>query len=139
VEAFLHQEKEFQQQFIQRLEQDPAYAPYVTSQAIARNQKLVATLDALSLAICMGVTEPRQFNQVPTATGETTLTLSTIANDPTQLILEPWCFQPEEVSVTFEGRILSEPATDEATMRDRLSQAPWITLTATLYPAGKRN
>lgn len=57
VESFLQREKEFQRQLIQRLEQDQAYAPYVTPKAIARNQHLVATLDALSLTICMGINE----------------------------------------------------------------------------------
>lgn len=134
VEAFLQQEKEFQQQLIDRLQQDPAYAPYVTPETIARNQRLVATLDALSLGICMGVTEERQFGQVPTATGETTLTLMPIEDDPTQLTLEPWCFGANEVTVVFEGRLLEEKATDEPTLRDYLAHAPWVTLTATLRP-----
>lgn len=132
VEAFLQQEKEFQQQLIYRLEQDPAYAPHVTPTAIRRNQRLVATLDALSLVICMGVTDPRQFEQVPAAAGETTLTLKPIANDPLRLSVEPWCFQPKEVTVVFEGRILKEKSSDELTMRDRLTNAPWVTFTATL-------
>lgn len=131
VEAFLQQEKEFQQHLIARLEQDPAYQAYVTPEAIARNQRLVATLDALSLAICIGVTEQKQFEQVPLATGETTLTLLPINDDPTQLHLEPWCFQSDEVTVVFEGRMLKEKANDEQTMRDQLAIAPWVTLTAT--------
>jgi hypothetical protein len=134
VEAFLQQEKEFQQQLIDRLKQDPAYAPYVTPETITRNQRLVATLDALSLIICMGVTEQRQFEQVPTATGETTLTLAPIGNDPTQLTVGPWCFGSSEVTVVFEGRLLEDKATDEATMRNYLTHAPWVTLTATLHP-----
>ncbi|MBD2256075.1 DUF3891 family protein [Pseudanabaena sp. FACHB-2040] len=137
VEAFLEQEKEFQQQLIRRLEQNPAYASYVTPKAITRNQRLVATLDALSLTICMGLTQQRQFEQVPTATGETTLTLMPIDHDLTRISVEPWCFQPREVTVVFEGRILEEKFTDELTMRDRLGQAPWVTLTATLYPTDK--
>lgn len=56
VEAFLKKEKEFQQHLIARLGQDPVYEPYVMPDAIARNQKLITTLDALSLAICMGFT-----------------------------------------------------------------------------------
>jgi len=134
VEAFLHQEKAFQQELIARLAQDPAYQAYVTPDVILRNQRLVATFDALSLAICMGVTQPRQFEQVPAATGETTLTLTPIQNDPTQLSVEPWCFQSDEVTVTFEGRILNEKSDDEPTMRDRLANAPWVTLTTTLRP-----
>ena len=119
---------------IHRLGQDPVYASFVTPEAIVRNQHLVATLDALSLAICMGVTEQRQFEQVPTVTGETTVTLTPIDHDPTQLSLEPWCFQVNEVTVIFEGRILRKKTTDEQDMRDQLSHAPWITLTVTLRP-----
>lgn len=134
VEAFLQQEKDFQQHLISQLKQDPAYEAYVTPEAIARNQKLVATWDALSLAICMGVTKEQQFEQVPAATGEMTLVLTPIHNDPTRLQLKPWCFQTEEVTVVFEGRILKEKFQDEQVMRDRLTTSPWITLTATLYP-----
>lgn len=134
VEAFLHHEKAFQQELIARLAKDPAYQAYVTPEITLRNQRLVATFDALSLAICMGITHPRQFEQVPTATGETTLTLTPIQDDPTQLWVEPWCFQADEVTVTFEGRILTEKFNDEATMRDRLATAPWVTLTITLHP-----
>lgn len=133
VEAFLQQEKEFQQHLINQLKQDPAYKAHVTPEAIARNQKLVATWDALSLAICMGVTKERQFEQVPAATGEITLVLAPIQNDPTRLQLTPWCFESEEVTVVFEGRVLKEKFQDEQVMRDRLTTAPWITLTTTLY------
>lgn len=134
VEAFLSQEKAFQRQLIERLEQDPAYAPHVTPAAIQRNQHLVATLDAFSLAICMGITEPRQFEQVPTAAGETTVTLIPIANHSIQFAVAPWCFQTDKVEVVFEGRMLKEPAADEQTMRDQLSHAPWVTIQATLRP-----
>ena len=134
VKAFLEQEKEFQQQLIDTLQQDLYYQPHVTPEAIARNQRLVAVWDALSLAICMGVTEQRQFEQVPMATAETTLNLTPINHDPTQLTAEPWCFQSNLVKLVFEGRILRETASDEQTMRHQLSSAPWITMTATLHP-----
>lgn len=135
VEAFLQNEKEFQQHLIDRLKQDPAYQAYVTPEVITRNQKLVATWDALSLAICMGVTKEKQFEQVPSVIGEATLVLTPIQNDPTRLSLKPWCFQTEEVTVVFEGQILKEKFQDERVMRDRLTTAPWITLIATLYPS----
>jgi hypothetical protein len=134
VEAFLQQEKAFQRHLINQLGQDPAYQPYVTPAAIARNQRLVAALDALSLAICMGVTAQKPLEQVPTATGETTLTLLPINDDPTQLWVEPWCFQADQVTVVFEGRILKQKANDEQAMREQLAIAPWVTLTATLRP-----
>ncbi len=135
VEAFLQQEKAFQQQLIDRLKLDPAYQPYVEPETIARNQKLVATMDALSLAICIGVTQPRQIEQVPSVDEDLTLTLTPIDGDPTQLRLEPWCFRSNQVTVVFEGRILQDKSTDEETMRDRLTHAPWTTIATTLYPA----
>lgn len=134
VEAFLHEEKQFQRQLIALLEQDPAYQPYVTSDTLAHNQRLVATFDALSLAICMGITQPRLFESVPIAAGETMVTLVPIGNDPTQLSVEPWCFQTNQVTVVFEGRILKEKASDESMMREQLATAPWITITTTLHP-----
>jgi hypothetical protein len=72
--------------------------------------------------------------QVPSATGETTLTLMPINDDPTQLWVDPWCFQPDQVTVVFEGRILTQKANDEQTMHEQLANAPWVTLTATLRP-----
>lgn len=134
VEAFLHEEKQFQRQLIAQLAQDPAYQAYVTPDILAHNQRLVATLDALSLAICMGITRPRQIESVPMAGGEATLTLMPIKADPTRLWLEPWCFHTDAVTVVFEGRILKEKAINEQTMREQLSVAPWVTLTATLCP-----
>lgn len=134
VEAFLQQEKAFQQDLIARLKQDSTYAPHVSPEAIGRNQKLVALWDALSLAICMGVTDQRQFEQVPSADGDITLTLTPVQSDPTQLQVEPWCFQSDQVTVVFEGRILKQRAEDEQTMRDHLAKAAWITLNVTLRP-----
>lgn len=132
VEAFLHQEKAFQQDLIHQLDQDPTYRPYVTPEMIRRNQRLVATWDALSLAICMGMAEEQQFDQVPAATAEVGLTLRSIDRDPTQLSIEPWCFQADQVTVVFEGRVLKEKARDEQMMHEQLAEADWVTLTVTL-------
>lgn len=134
VQNFLKREKEFQQYLIAQLRQDSAYEAYATPEAIARNQRLVAVWDGLSLAICMGVTGQQQFRQVPIATGETTLTLAPINNSPTDLKVKPWCFHADEVTLVFEGRILGKQAQDEQMMRDYLAMAPWVTLTATLHP-----
>jgi hypothetical protein len=57
-----------------------------------------------------------------------------INDDPTQLWVEPWCFQSDQVTVVFEGRILTQKANDEQTMREQLANAPWVTIRATLRP-----
>jgi hypothetical protein len=135
VEAFLQEEREFQRQFIDRLKEDPAYSPHVTPEAIARNRQLVATVDALSLAICIGVTSEKTIDRVPTATGETRLTLRAIDGDPNSLSIDPWCFRDEGVNVAIEGRILQEKADNESEMRQKLDNAPWINLAVALRPA----
>ncbi len=122
VQAFLNQEKDGQQQLIAKLQQDPYYQPHVMPEAIARNQSLVAIWDLLSLILCMGLTQERQVEQVPTATGKTTLTLVPNNNNSTQVKVEPWCFQSSDLALVFEGRILRETAKDEQTMRHQLEQ-----------------
>jgi hypothetical protein len=134
VEAFLQQEKEFQQQLMMSLKQNPDYEPFVTPEVIARNQKLVATWDALSLVLCIGFTQEKQVGQVPIAQGETTLTLTPINHDCTQVRVTPWCFKSREVNLTCEGRILQETFPNEQTMRQALEIVPWKTLKITLRP-----
>lgn len=133
VERFLQQEQEFQRQLIANLEQDPVYAPYATPAAIARNQQLVATWDSFSLLVCMGLTQPQSINQVPTADGHTTLTLTPINSEGSRVQVKPWCFEQQEVTLVVEGRQLEQSANEQA-MREQLATAPWVTLTISLTP-----
>jgi len=134
VQDFLTSETIFQQQLTATLQSDPHYEAYVSPEAIAYNRQLVATWDLLSLALCMGLDDQRQVGQVPITGGETTLTLIPIEDDPTQVKVEPWPFQPRVVTLVYEGRILRETFTDEEMMRATLMSAPWVTITTTLIP-----
>src|SRR5258708_2481799 len=49
---FLAREDTFQQQMLASLRDDPTYAPYATSEMVARNRHLLSTWDALSLTLC---------------------------------------------------------------------------------------
>ena len=116
------------------LRADPHYAPYAIEETVARNQRLVQVWDALSLTICFGNWQTRSVQQVPAATSATTLTLTTRDADPTQLIVTPWPFRREQISLVYEGRFLSETFSDEAVTREALKRAPWVTLQTTLLP-----
>lgn len=135
VKLYLESEYAFQNRLIANLQKDPHYAAAVTPEAIKRNRTLVAVWDMLSLALCMGLREAKQFEQVPTASGETTLTLTPIANDPIRVQVTPWAFQDDEVTLVYEGRIISKIFRSEVAMLEALAQAEWITLTNILVPA----
>jgi hypothetical protein len=101
---------------------------------VTRNWQLVGIWDALSFAICFGRTSPQSWEQVPTATGTTTLTLSVRDEDVTTLMLTPWPFRRQQVTLLYEGRYLTETFSDETMMRHALAHAPWVTLQTVLYP-----
>jgi hypothetical protein len=106
----------------------------VTPEVIKRNQKLVATWDALSLILCQNVSGEQQVEQVPTVDGETVLKLTHVNDDPHQITISPWPFQESEVTVVYEGRLLRETFTDEAAMREALKSDHWISLSTILKP-----
>ncbi|MEQ8998695.1 MAG: DUF3891 family protein [Coleofasciculus sp. B1-GNL1-01] len=134
VQDFLNSEYAFQEQLIATLKNDPHYVPYVTPEIIKRNQKLVATWDAISLILCQNVSGEQQVEQVPTAEGETVLTLTHVNDDPHQIILSPWPLQENEVTLVYEGRLLRETFTDEMAMREALRRDGGLTLTTILTP-----
>lgn len=134
VQEFLKNEYAFQEQLTATLKHNSYYAPYVTPDAIARNQKLVATWDALSLILCQNSPGEQQIDRVPTANGETVLKLTNINDNPHQITISPWPFQESEVTLVYEGRLLRETFTDETAMREALMSAPWVTLSTILKP-----
>ncbi|HEY9846360.1 MAG TPA: DUF3891 family protein, partial [Candidatus Caenarcaniphilales bacterium] len=135
VEEFLRQETAFQEEVTATLQQDYYYATYVTPVELERNRQLIAIWDALSLAVCQGLRSQQPLNQVPTAAGETTLTLTPVAQDPLQVTVAPWPFQTHEVTLICEGQLLRQTATDEAALQAALECAPWVTLRTILRPA----
>jgi hypothetical protein len=134
VQRYLQQERAFQEELLASLRADPHYRPYATEEVVARNRRLVGVWDALSLAICFGRKHPRSWEQVPTATSPTTLTLTSLDDDPTTLRLTPWPFRRQQVSLVYEGRYLTETFSDEAMMRQALKHAAWVTLLTVLLP-----
>lgn len=135
VQNFLKNQHDFQEEILASLRADGYYAPYVAPEVVARNRRLVALWDLLSLAICMGVRDKRKIDRVPTPTGETTLTLTSVNNDLTQLIVDPWPFSLESVTVVCQGQLLSETFTEEEMMRSAIARATWVTINTKLRPA----
>jgi hypothetical protein len=134
VQDYLAQERAFQEELLTTLRADAHYRPYATKEVVAGNRRLLQVWDALSLAICFGGWQTRSVPQVPTATNATPLTLRVHDGDPTHLMVTPWPFRREHVTLVYEGRYLAETFPNEEVMREALKHAPWVTLKTTLLP-----
>ncbi len=129
---FLAREDAFQQHLLVTLRDDPSYASYATPEIVARNRHLLSTWDGLSLALCFGLQPEKSFLRVPTRSGETTLTVTRVGDDPTCGMVAPWPFHEDTVTLRCEGRRLPETFPDEEAMRTALAHAPWVTITLQL-------
>jgi hypothetical protein len=134
VQSYLENEYAFQRELLAGLRADPYYGAYATEEVVARNRRLVGVWDSFSLAICFGREQIQPLQNVPTATGSTTLTITVRNGDPTQLVITPWPFRDERVTVVYEGRYLRETFVSEEAMRKALRSAPWVSLKTVLAP-----
>ncbi|OKH38116.1 hypothetical protein NIES2119_11200 [[Phormidium ambiguum] IAM M-71] len=134
VENFLKVEYGVQEDLISKLQNDSYYEQYATPEIIKRNQKLVAVWDALSLIICHGFTGEKLVENVPTADGEITLTLTAKKDCPLEIFVSPWPFRENRVNLVLEGRLLQQKFTDETMMREALNQALTVTIDTILIP-----
>ena len=132
---YLQQEYAYQTQLINNLQNDSYYANFATSEAIQHNRKLVEIWDLLSLALCIGLREERQFDDVPTASGKTTLTLIPIDDKFEKVKVSPWAFAQNEVKLNYDGRVLDKKFTDQNQMRQALANAECINMSTILLPA----
>ena len=135
AQPFLEQQDAFQAQLIASLKADPHYAAYVTPEMLTRNRRLIALWDRLSLDICRGMSGPDRIEQIPFATGNATLTLAPVSDNPFHFTLDPWPFAATEVCLIVEGRVLNRRFTDEAALKRGLAEAPWRSLALALSPA----
>jgi hypothetical protein len=135
VREYLRREQALQEELLDSLHADPRYAPHAAPEVVARNRRLVARFDGISLALCHGLRFEHVHEGVPTADGETTITATPVSGGVGEYVIDPWPFRDEELTLVYEGRRLEGTFTDEAAMRDALRRAPWVTLTTRLRPA----
>jgi Protein of unknown function (DUF3891) len=110
VRAFLDGQRELQERLLAGLDADE----------VRRNQRLVWTWDSLSLGLLLDWA-PFELKDVPTAEGRVDIQV----RDGT---LDPWPFAQPRIAVKCEGRRLTGRYEDEATMREALAAAPWVTI-----------
>jgi uncharacterized protein DUF3891 len=99
---------------------------------VVRNQRLVWTWDAFSLALCLDWS-PHTLRAVPAAGGEVDVELTPAGERAVHV--DPWPFAGASVRVRTEGRVLERRFEDEPAMRAALRDAHWTTLEFELAPA----
>lgn len=124
VRGFLDEQREFQDRLLASLRRDPVTAPAADPSVVSRNSDLVWTWDLLSLALCLDWA-PQSVPGVPTADGPAELQLT--AQDGA-LVLDPWPFAADAVTVRCEGKRLSHPLQSDQALQEVLAGAPFETV-----------
>ena len=127
IRQFLTESRAFQDRLRESLDADPVL--------LARNSQLVWTWDYLSLAICLDWA-PCTARDVPTTDGVTDLRLSAAPeqNPPRSLIVDPWPFAVDALSVRCEGRRLNDRFETDDALAAALDRAPWEAIEFELRP-----
>ncbi|HEY3320547.1 MAG TPA: DUF3891 family protein [Planctomycetota bacterium] len=135
VREFIANSRAFEAEQTALLQDDKAYVPFLAPEVLARNRRLIAVWDFLSLLLCMNLKAPRPLERVPTANGETAITVAPLNGEGTHVSLAPWPFRESSLTLVCEGRRLPETFTDEHAMRQALCAAPPVTIKFELKPA----
>jgi Protein of unknown function (DUF3891) len=138
VRIFLDEQHGLQTRLTASLRDDPAYGGLASPENIARNQRLIAALDWLSLEICWGVEKETKIPDVPMA-GESRTELSLCPHGEnlvlSELILDPWPFREASVAVRAEGKRLRGRFSTQDELLHALDDAEPVLVTAVLHPA----
>jgi uncharacterized protein DUF3891 len=103
----------------------------VDAEHVSRNQRLIWTWDAFSLALCLDW-PPHTMRGVPAADGAVDVRLEPAGERAVRV--DPWPFREAGVRVRCEGRRLEGRYGDEKEMRAALETAPWVDLEFDLTP-----
>jgi len=136
VRSFLTTQMTFQHETITTITQDPRYSGDATPEEVDHNRLLIAAADYLSLKICWGISSAARVPKVPAAQRSfVELDVSAPSRDRGDLIVHPWPFASDEVTLICEGYRMRERFVDETTMRRALAASQGrTTLTTRLRP-----
>jgi hypothetical protein len=135
VLEFLEGQRRLQADLLEALRADPKTTASAADPLVARNSRLIATWDTLSLALCLDYA-PYTITDVPATDAAVELRLSE-SGSPGRLGLDPWPLRTDSLVVRCEGQRLAGRYGDDAALEQALKRAPWETLEFELVPAGQ--
>lgn len=128
----LEVEQAFQKEMRDQLAADPAYAFTADPDIVMQHHRLVATVDWISLVICMRM-QARVIERVPERPGVLiSMAINPAGDEGRRWRLDPWPFARPELTLSVDARHLAAPAEDDAALVRALAEAPWVRHTLTL-------
>jgi hypothetical protein len=116
IQPFLDEQAHFQETLLDALHEDPARA--------RRNQQLVWAVDYLALAALTGWI-PRTAFPAP----DHTLRVEEPA--PLRLTIDPWPLNVPELTVAYQGRVVTDPSHSQQELDTKIAHAPWTSVPVT--------
>lgn len=134
VHAFLEGQRRFQTRTANSLRIDPKTCKQASPDMIENNRLLIAALDKMSLEICWGVKTKINIPEVPARNGEK-IELSLSPAEDESLILDPWPFGADQLTVQAEGKRLDGRFSTKTELQRALGKADPVLVTAILRRA----
>jgi hypothetical protein len=134
VRVFLEGQRRFQERMAASLREDPQTRKCASPENIECNRLVIAALDKMSLEICWGVKTKATIPEVPMASAES-IELGLWPGGDETLVLDPWPFGTERVTVRAEGKRLRGRFSTQQELQRALGKADPVLVTATLCRA----
>ncbi len=125
IAAYRQKEAQIQADLLHQLSQEDGYQQAIIPENLARNSRLLAVWDWLSLLLCQQITQPKSVSNVPVKNGKQTLMLTPITADSETIRLTPWPFSVDQLTIQVNGRVLQNSCTNNQEMRHALQTASW--------------
>lgn len=135
AQGFLDTQTSLQHLLLKSLQRDSHYATFSTESVVARNSRLLAIWDWMSLLLCGGFNQRQLIEEVPAREATVQLTLQPMDPDALRVQVTPWPFQSDRLLLTVEGRCISGTFTDQDVMRVALRAAAPVVVSIELVPA----
>jgi len=134
VRAFLEGQRRFQERMAASLREDPQTRRHASPENIGCNRLVIAALDKMSIEICWGLKTKATIPEVPMASGES-IELCLWPGAGETLVLDPWPFGTERVTVRAEGKRLRGRFSTQQELQRALGKADPVLVTVTLCRA----
>lgn len=131
---FIRNGAAFEERMLRELALESYYSHFNEPEMIARNSRLIAVWDAMSLMLCGGFSSTREIHLVPAADDALTIQLIPDNARSDSMTVEPWPFSRDALNVTIAGRWLNETFSNQNEMRIALDAAPWRVIRLMLVP-----
>ena len=127
---FLEEQREYQKELLQRVCEDWSTLFACSEEALARNHKLIAAWDLLSLQLSRNPWKAFEVGEVPQAGQQQYGRLSVSPSEAGERVLhvEPWPFHPARVQLCCEGYLLERPLRSQEDLDDTLTAKRFVRL-----------